>query len=240
MGDPHTDFRWTWHLWAPGDPGDGDRPTFLPRMLWFGADLSSFTWADDRATAAVDKVSGWRQVGWVQAFSPSHPFSSVQQKHVESLQTATQRNKKLFVKEAGNLALVQVKVKVAQSRPTLCNPMDYTVNGILPARILEWIAFPFSRGSSQHRDGTQVSCIAGRFFPSWATREAQEYWSRQPSLLQGIFLTQESNWGLLHCRQMLYQPSYEGRPPEQSSHAKHSGDMKFTSLSSSRDYNSPW
>ena len=180
MGDPHTDFRWTWHLWAPGDPGDGDRPTFLPRMLWFGADLSSFTWADDGATAAVDKVSGWRQVGWVQAFSPSHPFSSVQQKHVESLQIATQRNKKLFVKEAGNLALVQVKVKVAQSRPTLCNPMDYTVNGILQARILEWIAFPFSRGSSQHRDGTQVSCIAGRFFPSWAIREAQEYWSRQP------------------------------------------------------------
>ena len=56
------------------------------------------------------------------------------------------------------------EVKVAQSYPTLCNPMDYTVHGILQARILEWVAFPFSRGSSQPRDKTQVSYIAGRFF----------------------------------------------------------------------------
>ena len=46
--------------------------------------------------------------------------------------------------------------------------MDYTVHGILQARIVEWVAFPFSRGSSQPRDWTQVSCIAGRFFTSWA------------------------------------------------------------------------
>ena len=63
-------------------------------------------------------------------------------------------------------------MKVAQSCPTLCNPMDYTVHGILQARILEWVAFPFSRGSAQRRDQTQVSHIAGRFFTSWATREA--------------------------------------------------------------------
>ena len=43
---------------------------------------------------------------------------------------------------------------------------DYTVHGTLQARILEWVAFPFSRGSSQPRDQTQVSCIAGRFFTS--------------------------------------------------------------------------
>ena len=48
-------------------------------------------------------------------------------------------------------------VKVAQSCPTLCNPMDYTVHGILQAGILEWIAFSFSRGSSQPRDRTQFS-----------------------------------------------------------------------------------
>ena len=65
------------------------------------------------------------------------------------------------------------KVKVTQSGPTLCNPKDYTVHGILQARILELVAFPFSRGSSQPRDQTQVSCIAGRFFTSWATREPQ-------------------------------------------------------------------
>ena len=57
-------------------------------------------------------------------------------------------------------------VKVAQSCPTLCNPIDYIVHGILQARILEWVAFPFSRGSSQPRDGTRVSHTAGRFFTS--------------------------------------------------------------------------
>ena len=67
------------------------------------------------------------------------------------------------------------KVKVTQSCPTLCDPMDHTINGILQARILEWVAFPFSRESSQPRNQTQVPPIAGRFFTSWATREAQEY-----------------------------------------------------------------
>ena len=52
-----------------------------------------------------------------------------------------------------------------------------TVHGILQARILEWVVFPISRESSPPRDRTQVSCIAGGFFTSWATREAQEYWS---------------------------------------------------------------
>ena len=66
------------------------------------------------------------------------------------------------------------------SRVQLCNPMDYTVHGILQARILEWVAFPFSRGSSQPRDQTQVSHSACAFFTSWATREAQEYWSGRP------------------------------------------------------------
>ena len=59
-----------------------------------------------------------------------------------------------------------VKVKLTQLRPTLCNPMAYTVHGILQARILEWVAFPFSRGSSQPMDQTQVLCIAGGFFTS--------------------------------------------------------------------------
>ena len=47
----------------------------------------------------------------------------------------------------------------------------------LPSELLEWVAIPFSRGSSQPRDWTQVSRIAGKFFTSWATREAREYWS---------------------------------------------------------------
>ena len=51
-----------------------------------------------------------------------------------------------------------------------------TVHGI-QVRILEWVTFPFFRVSSQPRDRAQVSHIAGRFFTSWVTREAQEYWS---------------------------------------------------------------
>ena len=68
-----------------------------------------------------------------------------------------------------------MKVKVAQSCPTLCDPKYYTVHGILQARILKWVAFPFSRGSSQSGDRTHVSHNAGRFFTSWATREARLY-----------------------------------------------------------------
>ena len=68
----------------------------------------------------------------------------------------------------------KVKVQVSQSCPTLCSPIDYTVHGILQARILEWVAFPFSRGSSQPRDQTRVSCIPSGFFTSWPTRENQK------------------------------------------------------------------
>ena len=59
---------------------------------------------------------------------------------------------------------VSTKMKVAPSCPTLYDPMGYTVHGIPQARILEWAAFPFSRGSSRPRDRTQVSCIGGGFF----------------------------------------------------------------------------
>ena len=63
---------------------------------------------------------------------------------------------------------VKVRVFVAQPCPTVCNPMDCrsgsSAHGILQARILEWVAIPFSRGSSQPRDQTQVSYIADRFF----------------------------------------------------------------------------
>ena len=74
------------------------------------------------------------------------------------------------------LCLVYVKVLVAQSCPIFCNPMGCSlpgssVPGIPQGRILEWVAI-FSRGSSQPRDQTWVSCIADRFFTDWATREA--------------------------------------------------------------------
>ena len=66
-----------------------------------------------------------------------------------------------------------LKVKV-KSCPTLCDPVDCrpsgsSVHGISQARILEWVAISFSRGSSRPRDRTQVFCIAGRCFNLWAT-----------------------------------------------------------------------
>ena len=68
--------------------------------------------------------------------------------------------------------------EVAQSCPTLCDPMNYSlpgssVHGIFQAIVLEWIAISFSRGSSWPRDRTQVSCIVDRRFTIWATREVR-------------------------------------------------------------------
>ena len=74
---------------------------------------------------------------------------------------------------------VCVYIHIKHKTKILCDPMDYTVHGILQDRMLEWVVFHFFR-SSQPRDKTQVSCIAGGFFTSWATREAWEYWSGYP------------------------------------------------------------
>ena len=100
------------------------------------------------------------------------------------------------------------EVKVAQSFPTLCNPMDYSLPGasvheILQARMLQWAAVSFSRGSSQPRDQTQVSHITGRFFTVWATREAQEYWNGLPFPSSGDLPDPGLNLGILHFRQIL-------------------------------------
>ena len=72
-------------------------------------------------------------------------------------------------------------VKVAQLCLTLCDPMDNTVHGIIQARILESVAFLFSWILPWTSGRTQISHIAGRFFTSWATREAQQYWSGWPT-----------------------------------------------------------
>ena len=83
--------------------------------------------------------------------------------------------------------------KVAQSCTNLCDTMHHSLPGssvhrILQARTLEWVAFPFSRGSSQPRDQTQVSCIVGRFFTIWATREAYGLVGTSYFLFQFLFI----------------------------------------------------
>ena len=77
---------------------------------------------------------------------------------------------------------------VDKSCPTVCNPMDCSppgssVHGILQARILEWVAISLSREPSWPRDGTHVSCIAGRFLRRWATPVL--YWNGTTAVLKG-------------------------------------------------------
>ena len=106
-------------------------------------------------------------------------------------------------------SLLSTKVKVTQSRLTLWNSMDCTVHGILQARILEWVTIPFSRGYSQPRHRTQVFLIAGNSWSAESQEKLKNTGVGSLSLLQQIFPTQESNQGLLHCRRILYQLSYE-------------------------------
>ena len=105
-----------------------------------------------------------------------------------------------------------VKVKVAQSCPTLCDPMDNRVHGILQARILEWVAFPFSRGSSQPRIKSRSPTLQADSLPAELPGKPKNTGVGSLSFLQGIFPTQESNRGLLHCRRILYQLSHKGSP----------------------------
>ena len=104
-------------------------------------------------------------------------------------------------------------MKVSQSCPILCNPMDYTVHGILQARILEWVAFPFflfSRGSSQPGIEPRSPTLQVDYLPAEQPGKPKNTEVRGLSLLQRIFPTQESNRGLLYCRWILYQLSYQG------------------------------
>ena len=84
-----------------------------------------------------------------------------------------------------------VEVKVAQLCPTLCNLMDYTVYGILQVRILEWVAFPFSRGSSQPRDQTEFPALQVDSLPVEPKGKPKNNGVSSLSLLQGIFPTQD-------------------------------------------------
>ena len=84
----------------------------------------------------------------------------------------------------------------------------WTVHGILQARILEWVAFPFSRGSSQPRDGTQSSSLQVGSLPVKPQGKPKNTGVDSLFLLQGIFPTQGLNPGLPHCRWILYQLSY--------------------------------
>ena len=112
--------------------------------------------------------------------------------------------------------LVLVKVKVAQLCPTLFDPTDYTVHGIV-----EWVAFPIFRGSFQPRDRTQASHIAGGFFTAcWAMREAPWCWQWQQKWWINRGWRDSDKWkegrsGQMETRvQLLFSfPASAGRAP---------------------------
>ena len=114
-------------------------------------------------------------------------------------------NKELLYSERNSTTILckslygKVSVLVTQLCPDLCNFMDYTsppgssVHGVLQAKILEWIAILFSRGSSQPRDWTLVSCIAGGFFTLWATRETL-IWENNRYMHMYNWITLQYTW----------------------------------------------
>ena len=103
-----------------------------------------------------------------------------------------------------------MKVKVIQLCLTLCDPMDYTVHGILKARILEWVAFPFCRESSQPGIEPRSPALQVDSLPAEPQGKSKNTGLGSLYLLQWIFTTQELNQGLLHFRWILYQLSYQG------------------------------
>ena len=103
-------------------------------------------------------------------------------------------------------------VQAAQSCLTLYSPIVYTVHGILQARILEWVAFPFSRdfpnpGIQPRSPTLQADCL-----PAEPQGKPKNTGVGSLSLLQQIFLTQELNLGLPHCWWILHQLSHQGSP----------------------------
>ena len=102
-------------------------------------------------------------------------------------------------------------VKVVQSCLTLCNPIHHTIHGILQARILEWVVFSFSRGSSQPIKPRSPSLQADPL-PAEPQEKPKNTGVGSLSLLQRIFPTLEPNRGILHCRRILYQLCYQGSP----------------------------
>ena len=107
----------------------------------------------------------------------------------------------------------KVKVKVTQSCPTVCDPVGHTVHGILQATILEWVAFSFSRGSSNPGIEPRSPKLQVDSLPAEPPGKPKNTGVGSLSLLQRILPTQDSNQDLLHFRQILYQLSYQGSPP---------------------------
>ena len=139
------------------------------------------TWRRPRCALTDERIKNM----WCNGILLSHKKDGVSSSEVDAHRVSytewskSEREKQISYTNAYRYNLKKwwkVKVLVIQLCPTLCGLMGYSlpgcsVHGILQARILEWAAIPFSRGSSQPRDGIWVSCMAGRFFTIWVSRE---------------------------------------------------------------------
>ena len=105
----------------------------------------------------------------------------------------------------------KMKAKVVQSCPTLCDPMDYTIHGILQARILEWVTFPSPGDLPKPGIKPRSHALQADSSPAEPHGKPKDTGVGGLSLLQQIFPTQELNQDLLHCKWILYQLSYRGR-----------------------------
>ena len=100
-------------------------------------------------------------------------YSAIKKENQAQIYTITQINIRYILLRERKVKVLDTKLNLSLCDPMDCSPPGSSVHGILQVRILEWLAIPFSRGSSWPRDQTQVSRITGIFFTIWATREAR-------------------------------------------------------------------
>ena len=166
-------------------------------------------------------------VGWPTIRSlPALQSQKSQSRNMEGMERATGKvihihselNNSIGIGKSVCLSILTRLCLVTQSRPTLCNPMDYSlpgfsVHGFLQARISEWVAMYSSRGSSQPKIKFRSPALQVDTLLSEPPRKPTNTGVGSLPLLQGIFPTQESNGGLLQCRQtFFYQLSYQESP----------------------------
>ena len=126
-------------------------------------------------------------------------------------------------------------MKVTQSCLTLCDPMEYnTVHGILQARILEWVAFPFPGDLPNPGNEPRSPTLQADSLTAEPPGEPKNTGVGSLSLLQQIFPTQELNWSLLHCRRILYQLSYQGSPTESMVPSKPGGVRQMSKVKAAK------
>ena len=161
---------------------EGRRRMEQQRMRWLEGITTRWTWA-------------WASSGsWWWTGRPGVLHSMVSQRVGNNWESELNWNDLIY----------KVKVKVTQVCPTLCDPMNYTVYGILQVRILGWEPFPSTGDLPSQAITPRSPALQADSLRAEPQGKPKNTGVGSLSLLQQIFLTQESNWGLLHCRWILY------------------------------------